>query len=716
MWKWVLVFCCLATTVDAEVIRVPFYKLAPAKTVNLRCTNGEYTTSIPIPERWAIKRATMSVSYVNSANLLGDRSQLVAKINGHPFAQARLNPNAPAGKMDVSIPITFFEAGYNSLSFQVAQHYTQNCEQFCAPDLWTNLNFSDSFMEIEYTLKPVPLMLSKISDFLFDSKLFPQGEVNIITEDLSPEIINIAGLTASGIARRFDYRKVFFSVSKDIKPGYDNVLLGKKDFVEAFLKRKGVETKEIVAPFLKIMYLPKEERETDQSHALLVISGHDLGHVRLAAETLANMTLPYPGTDEMEVKEFDMPDISFYGGKQVLTPDRSYKLKNLNFNTHTFEGFNPVPAEISFRLPADFFIKPNNYAALTLNFSFGAGMRNDSVLNIQLNDKNVKVIHLNNVSGDSIEGYKVELPTYLFKSGTNTITLVPYLNPIAKECDLIRPDSYFLTIFDNSTLFFPAMPSFVEMPKIELFMQDGFPFTRSPDGNGSMIYLTQSDNDTIEAALNLIGLVTQRNGYPLSGIKIGFDKLDAWKGDAIVLSDVSAIPKDLLEQAPLKPAKMSSVPYPVAGGWNGESAMALSKQFSGIGQGSGAIMEFQSPYKRGCSMLLLTAASTSDLSALSRALLDPGVRSQSTGDLVLVALSHNDYKVTALSAGEKYITRKSGKVSMIDYYIYLYPSLYYISFGLLILFISITLFYYLRNIRSRRSALNAKQKGSGSSD
>lgn len=710
--KWILLifFLSLTTAAEAEVLKIPFYRLVPEKTFNLRCTNGAYTAQVPIPERWLVKKAAMSLSYVNSSNLLGDRSQLVARLNGHPFAQARLNPNAPAGKMDVSIPAAMFETGYNRLEFQVAQHYTQNCEQFCAPDLWTNLNFSDSFLEIEYTLKPVPLKLSNISDFLLDPKIFPQGEINIVAEDLSPEIVNIAGITASGIARRFDYRKAVFSISKDIKPGYDNVLIGKREFVEPFLRRKGIETKEIVAPFLKITHLPKEKGEMDQSHALLVVSGHNLDHVKLAAETLANLTLPYPGTDEMEVKEFEMPDLSFYGGKQVLNADRSYKLKTLNFTTHTFEGFSPSPVDISFRLPADFFIKQNHYATLTLNYSFGAGMRNDSVLNILLNDKSVKVIHLKNESGDSIEGYKIEFPTYLFKSGTNTITFAPYLNPVAKECDLIRPDNYFLTIFDNSTLYFPPMPHFVEMPKIELFMQDGFPFTRSPDGYGSMIYLTRPDYSSIGAALNLIGLITQRNGYPLIGTRIAFDRLEEWKGDMIVLADTGSLPNELLDQAPLKPAKMSSVPYPVAGGWEGESALALSKQFSGIGRGSGAVMEFQSPYKKGRSVLLLTAASTAELSTLSYALLDPGVRSQSTGDLVLVDLSQNDYKVTSLSAGEKYITGKSGKISLIDYYLYRYPSLYYIFFGLLVLFISITLFSYLKNVRTR-SALHAKEKG-----
>ncbi len=359
--------------------------------------------------------------------------------------------------------------------------------------------------------------------------------------------------------------------------------------------------------------------------------------------------------------------------------------------------------EITFRLPADFLIKQNQYAKMVLNFSYGAGMRGDSALNVMLNDKSVRVIHLNNINGDYIERYKIELPTYLFKPGSNTIKFAPVLNPLAKECDLLRQDGYFLTIFENSTFHFPAMPHFIEMPKLELFALDGFPFTRWPDGYESMIYLTQSNYDTVNAALNLIGLMTQKNGYPLFGAEITFKKPDNWDGELIILGDIKTIPEDFAINAPLKFAKESSIPYPVVRSWDAETSFAFSKQISGIGNNTGAVMEFESPYKKGRSVLLLTGASTKELSSLSQALLEPAVQVQMAGDLMLIDLAAPpDYRVKTISAGEKYYTGKSGKISAIEYHLFKYPYIYYISVALLVLVVSLILFYMLKRYRRKR--------------
>lgn len=692
----------LAAASRTSVLEIPLYKLAPVRSMDLKCIQGEAGISVPIPDRWKILKASVSIAYTNSANLMGDRSQLAIKFNDRIIGQMKLNPLSPEGRLELSIPSDLIKNSYNSLGIAAVQHYSKDCEQFCSPDLWTTVNLDNSFLKIEYNLKDVPLKLSDISNFLFDPKIFPNGEVNIIAKDISSEWATMAGIAASGIARRFDYRKTLFTVSPDIKQGYDNVLIGSKGFVEDFLKQKGIEIG-IPGPFLKIMPLPNRNGEADRSHGMLIVSGVNANDVKIAAETLANITMPYPGADEMIIKEFRLPDISLYSGRRILTADKTYLFKKLNFNTHTFQGFNPNPREITFRLPADFLIKQNQYARMILNFSYGAGMRSDSALNVTLNDKSVRVIHLNNINGDYIEKYKIELPTYLFKPGSNTIKFAPVLNPVAKECDLLRQDGYFLTIFENSTFYFPAMPHFIEMPNLELFTLDGFPFTRWPDGYESMIYLTQSDYNTVNSALNLIGLITQKNGYPLFGAEITFKKPDNYNGELIILGDIKTIPEDFAKNAPLKFAKESSVPYPVIRSWDTETSFAFSKQISNIGSNTGAAMEFESPYKKGRSVLLLTGASTKDLSSLSRALLEPAVQVQMGGDLMLVDLSANpDYRVKTISAGQKYYAGKSGKISAIEYYLFKYPYIYYLTVALIVLVLSLTLFYLLKRYRRKR--------------
>ncbi len=126
--------------------------------------------------------------------------------------------------------------------------------------------------------------------------------------------------------------------------------------------------------------LPAGAGRTDQFHSLLVVSGKTSDEIKLAAETLTGMTIPFPGTDEMTAFEFTLPEITLYGGRLVLTADKDYAFKMLNLATHTFEGFNPAPMNLIFRLPVDFLIKQNQYAVVSLNFTYGAGMRPDSAI------------------------------------------------------------------------------------------------------------------------------------------------------------------------------------------------------------------------------------------------------------------------------------------------------------------------------------------------
>ncbi len=705
----ILLLLSLTNGAWAETARFPLYKLSPVPAMDLKCVLGQDSIQIPVPERWEIKKARLTFGYANSTNLIADISHISVKLNGIPVAQRKFNSLVPSGTIDVALPPELLPSGYNTLTFQAVQHYARECESPCAPDLWTTINLNKAFIEFDYALKPAPNKLSEVSGFVFDPKISPHGDVNVITENKTSENVTSAGIVAAGIARRFDYKKVSFSVASGLKPGVDNVLIGKKQFVESFLTGLGIQPPKISGPYLRVMRLPAGAGRTDQFHSLLVVSGKTSDEIKLAAETLTGMTIPFPGTDEMTAFEFTLPEITLYGGRLVLTADKDYAFKMLNLATHTFEGFNPAPMNLIFRLPVDFLIKQNQYAVVSLNFTYGAGMRPDSVLNVMLNGKSVRAIHLKNADGDLIEGYRVNIPTYLFKPGQNTISFVPVMAPQAKECDLLNTRNLFLTIFDNSTLYFPAMPHFVELPGIELFMLNGFPFTRWPDGFESMIYVTRPDEKTIAAALNLIALVTQKNGYPVFGMPISVDRPKSWSGDLIVIGDAASIPEEFKKASPLKLTDPAVVPYPVIRNWEGEEgSFAFSKQSGGLGADAGVLSEFQSPYKEGKTVLMLTALTSAGVLRLSDALLDPAVQGASKGDLVIVEFKEPDDKVTALSVGKKFTTGKLGNISKIDFYLSSYPYLYQAAVVAVILIIGFVLYYIIRQFR-RRSRQDAKE-------
>lgn len=737
----ILLFCFITAGAEAEILTVPLSKYAHKNNIALRCVSAGYSMPIPIPERWKVKRASITVEYINSSSLLIDKAQLVMKVNGTIIKQIKLTPLVPEGKLEAEIPGRLLESGYNTISFYTAQHYTKDCEHPCAPDLWTDINMEESIITIEYAEIPVPLKLSEIGSFIFDPKLFHRQEVHFITDKYSSARLTIANIAASGIARKFNYKPVVFTTSRDIRPGYDNVLIGKKDYVTAFLKDKGITLKEeIKGPFVKVAYLPLTSGDQASSYllseeilkqkgielneklknflrspsdsakishdiyrSLLIVSGVNWNQVKMASEALTNLSIPYPGSAEMTISEFKLEDITQYGGSRVLSATKPYKFKMLDFPTHTFEGLQPVPESLNFRLPADFLVKANQTIKLSLNFSYGAGLRPDATLNVKLNGLQVKAINLDKKAGDTLTGYKLELPTYFFKPGDNQLTFAPILTPVAGECELLQPESFFLTLFENSSILFPVMAHFVEMPRLELLMINGFPFTRWPDGYETLLYLTKTDDNSVAAALNLTGLITQRNGYPLFGLRATVKKPVTWHGELIVMGPMSTIPDDYGALSAIKFSKDDAiVPYPVSTTFEGDTNHAVIKQKSALGSGIGMITQFESPHKKGRSVMLLAAATTKELEALSYALLDTGVQSVIKGDLAMINLTPPDYKTTAQKIGKIYFTGKAGGMSIISVYLYTYPILYFVLIFLVIVIGAGIIYYLMLRYRQKK--------------
>ena len=404
----------------------------------------------------------------------------------------------------------------------------------------------------------------------------------------------------------------------------------------------------------------------------------------------------------MRAFAFELPDVEQYSGRETLATDKIYNLKTLNFPTQSFVGINPGTRGITFRLPPDFHIRPNQYAKLSLNFSYGAGLKNDSSFNVSVNGRGVRAVQLDTASGNFINDYKIDIPTYVFQPGTNTIGFTGHMHVAGQVCDLINPDGLFLTIYDISTIAFPPMPHFVEMPKLELFMHSGFPLTRWPDGHEAYVWLTQKDDKVLAAALNLIGLATQRNGFPLFGLTFTYDapKED---GELMVVGSTPTVPREVRAAAPVKIMDDGvTVPYPVTRGWNSEiSPAAISRQQSALGSGRSLLMQFQSPFKSGRTVTMLTGATPQDVLIGSQLLLLGEVQGQTQGDTVLLEPGVPEPKVTAMTGGPAYATGKTGSYSPVESFLFTKPIAYYSVIAGVVVIFSVALFFILRRRRNR---------------
>lgn len=706
-----LLFLLLPLSTLAVTAELKLHEFLPFPSLELRCVADEQAMEIPIPERWKINGARLRLHYKVSNALISRISNMVVKLNGRPVAQTRLMPVAEDEPFEVTLPPELFEAGYNKLAFSVSQHYTEKeCEQPCASSLWTSIKLQSSTLLLNYEMRPVPLQLGSIASFTFDPKLFVKNSVHLAFQTADEQQASLAATVASGVARRFDYRKVTFTVGDTLKPGKDNIIVGTEAFVRQLLGEKAPAFGADKGGYLKILRMPAiADAPADDRHALIIASGATVDEVKLAVETLATLSIAYPGSDELKATGFNLPDVTSYSGRSIISADKVYDFDTLGLPTRTMAGMNPQALRINFRLPADFLVKQNRTVEMALNFAYGAGMRNDSALNVIVNDIAVRAIPLQNTEGGFFENYKLEIPTYVFRAGDNNITLQPELHITAKECDLLQPGNLFLTIYGNSTFRFPFMPHFVEMPRLELFMLNGFPFTRWPDGFEGTIYLARPTIDSLAAAMNVVGLMTQRNGFPLVSLSLTYKPPTAAAGELIVLGDIFSLPPELAAASPLKVGKTSTVPYPIVRNWQNESSFAFSDQLSRMGEQRGLLMEFESPQQPGRSVLLLAAQEQRDLVRLSEHLLEPQVQGQINGALALIEFSGAMPKVTSFSVGKTYTTGKQGDIDWFDAELDRLTSLMYgkkwLFYGLLVfslVTLTVLMVTLIRRYRARR--------------
>ena len=234
-------------------------------------------------------------------------------------------------------------------------------------------------------------------------------------------------------------------------------------------------------------------------------------------------------------------------------------------------------------------------------------------------------------------------------------------------------------------------------------MHSGFPFTRWPDGHEAFVWLADKDDRTLASALNLVGLATQRNGFPMFGLTYTYER-PTEGGEILVVGASPAIDKDVRASAPLKLLEEGvTVPYPVVRGWNTETSAAFSRQQSALGSGRGLLMQFQSPYEAGRSIVMLTASAPDDLLAASRMLLTGPVQAQTKGDLVLIEPGPAaEPQVTTMEVGARYATGKKGSYSPVESFLYTRPVVYYAAIVAVLLAFSAALFYGLRRWRAKR--------------
>ncbi len=651
----------------------------------LRNATSEIALFVPLSERYQVKKAKLHLEFFNSIALIKERSLLIIRMNDRMIGQIPLTPNQPQNTADISIPVEFLKYGYNELKIEAAMHYTNECEDPTAPELWTQIDTVNSTIALNIKDKALTTPLLSELDEMINSRVWEDYRLTVLTPGgkMNDDYLRWGGLVTQGVALRLKYVPLHVShaealaLPRDInampqpssKPfrkldlstiqQSDAVLMGTRDELAPYLGNELIS--KISGSYMGIFPF-----NDDPTRFLLVISGLDTESVNRAALAFAHLNFPLPDSTSTIISDVDIPALPAYTRHASVKQNSAYKFSQFGFKTTTLAGnklSNKLKSQVEMWIPADFFSAERSESILSFHLAYGAGMGTDSVLNLMLNNKFINAIPLDDQKGGVFRDYQVRVPLRSFAPGRNVIAIEPQLSPMHKDrCSVSSTNNLVVTIFDDSKLLIPSADHFVRLPDIKLFATTGFPYTKFPDGSDMAIQVASKDSKSISAGWTLLSKLTQTNSMPFHNAHITFGTPDKNRNQ-IIIGAQSAINSALLKASPLaynssqnahdlhytmynplesevylnnwwrafQSKAMNALGFSPA---QAEQAFARISQQTGFGS-QGNIMQFESPISAGKTVTIFTAENADYLLQRMREVMDPKVWGSLQGDLVV---------------------------------------------------------------------------------
>lgn len=708
--------------------------------LTLRNATSQESLFIPISPRMEVQSARLHLEYTNSAALIRERSLLRVSLSGRILAQVALDPDQPNGVLDITLPADLLRDSYNQLTFWVAQHYTLECEDPSAPELYTQIDVDASMLVLEATLRPLNPTLADLEE-LIDPRLWGAYRLQILSPGSGDDALRWGGLVAQGAALRLRYKSLQAEHQRLRTrvpdpagetagwrfPGLDQAYHGGRDLV---LVGTASELSGLLAPSVAAAidgpFLGVYSQDADSRFFVLVVSGNTAEEVSLAARSFAFTNYPLPDAVHSRIEELAVPELPDYSARNVVHENRTYPFTYFDFETETLEGISPGTSDIGLWVPPDFFVRETSSVELSLHFAYGAAMRADSVLNIFLNGLFQDVIYLRNENGEVFRDYRIQIPLRSFRPGNNQISFVPQMMPkITGDCQAIQTRNLVFTLFDDSTLELPDAAHFVEMPDLQRLSATAFPFGVEGDGSGMGMQVLAEDELTIGAAWTLLGRLAQVRGLPLTQAVISQSRPDE-DLDWLLVGPAATLTEEILDGAPLKLGEVLEVPHPSAvrqqpdaspagllgrlRGWLGslleleEPSPALPPevvrltQTGGLGRFS-LMMEYESPWRSGSTVAVVTAEDGERLYDGVVQLVDPGFWDNLRGDLAL--WEERSASLRTVSVGERYKVGGLGPQGRMEYFFSKNPWFWTLLLLLLMVLFALGALFLLRRYRQR---------------
>jgi cellulose synthase (UDP-forming) len=471
------------------------------KTLSLQRSGASLNFFFGEPVNKVATNATLQLNY--AAPTLGpNEARLEVTLNDAKVGSIELF-RGPSQQAEFSLPTDLITSD-NTLSFQL-QETCVSCR--AQKDLWITINPA-STIKIDGTRLPLENDLSLLPLPFFDPAGLGSWSLSIIFGD-RPDAVTLksAALVASWFGVLSDVRNVHFPVSVG--------QLSDGNAVVFALRGSGLIA-DLSLPFQAGPLLAMRDNPHDPYGKLLVVTGDSADDLLQAARALTSATW-MPHVDSVRAHAASLSVREAYDAPRWLEAGRPSAIGTYTTNERLkLQGTGSIT--LYFRLPPDLFLRARQSVPLLLRYEYGgAPEESRPALHVRLNGRDIDSIQLKPASSPVEESETVRLPTGSLLAYTNTLTIDFYFARNTPTRNT-RPS---FAIRRDSSLDLRGLPHSVVLPRLELFADAGYPFTRWPDVSRTAVIMPHSPSPTeYEALLDMAGFFGAQTGATATGIEI----------------------------------------------------------------------------------------------------------------------------------------------------------------------------------------------------
>ena len=492
------------------------FSLGQRQPIVLRGAEARTNLSFPVPITKVVTHATLLLNYRMSAAVAPRVSVINLSMNGAsvgsvPVLQSSEPEQLISAQVDLPADIL---ARDNTLTLELQARCAPGCNGGTIDDLWLRVEPS-THLQLSGVLLPLANDLRLLPMPFFDQTSTRTAVVPVaLPQEPDAPTLEAAGVIASWIGILADYRGFHFPVTLGVIPAGNAIVLA----LHGSDLLSGLALDGLAGPSVALRTNP-----SDPNGKLLLIMGDDSAQLLSAARAVSLGRYPRRG-DSAALAGFQLPPPRQpYDAPRWLSTRRSVGLGQSR-NAGDLRVYGDGAVNLYFRLPPDLYFGSTSYIPLRLAFrmaNWPAGEK--AIVRIRLNGVFIAARKLSAGTGEETQTELIGLPVSAL-TPNNTVTVEFARNRPFVARQATYPEE---VVLPESSVDLSGFRHFVEMPRLDLFANAGFPFTRRADLAGTAVVLPRDPSpQQFSFYLALLGFFGARTGYPALQVNV-------WRPDEI---------------------------------------------------------------------------------------------------------------------------------------------------------------------------------------